>query len=164
MLQERLEASILNPFVESVILTMDIMCKIKASRFCIGMKDKGQVVPGDISGMIGFTGDLKGLIALTFPTGLAVQAVSNMIGEQLSDMNLITHDGIAEVTNITSGHAKGKLKGNGFNIAMSLPSIIIGTGHCISTPIGINSVLVGFQTPIAPFWLEIALRKQEEQS
>lgn len=162
MLQEKIEASILNPFVESVILTMDVMCKIKATRFCLGVKDKGQMVPGDISGMIGFTGDLKGLIAVTLPSSLAIQAVSNMIGEQLNEMNLISHDGIAEVTNIISGHAKGKLKGNGFNIAMSLPSIIIGSGHCISTPIGINSMLVGFQTPTAPFWLEVALRKQEE--
>lgn len=154
-----MQADVINPFVDSVIAAIDMMCFMTPETFCLGVKDRKQVVPGDISGVIGFVGDLGGLIAVTFPRSIACACVGNMVGENLTAIDEEVKDGIREITNIIAGNAKSTFKTRGLDIAMSLPSVIVGEGHRISTPVGVQSVLVGFQTDIASFWLELGLQE-----
>ena len=142
------------------ISSFDMMCGISAETFCLGMKDRKKVVPGDISGVMGFVGDLNGLIAVTFPKQIACFATSQMIGEEFHDINEEVKDGVREMTNIITGNAKSTFKTRGLDIAMSLPSVIVGANHQISTPVGIQSMLVGFQTDTGSFWLEIGLKEE----
>lgn len=155
-----MQATTINPFVESVITSFDMMCNITAQTFCLGVKDRKQIIPGDISGVIGFVGDLNGLIALTFPKQIACTCISNMVGENFTWINEEVKDGIREMTNIIAGNAKSTFKTRGLDIAMTLPSVIVGEQHQISTPVGIQSILVGFKTNLSSFWLEVGLKEE----
>jgi chemotaxis protein CheX len=139
---------------------MSVMCNIVAETFCLGIKDRKQIIPGDISGIIGFVGDLNGLIAVTFPKHLACACVSNMINDDIIEIDEDVKDGIREITNIIAGNAKSTFKTRGLDLAMTLPSVIVGEQHQISTPVGIQSILVGFKTNIGSFWLEVGLKEE----
>jgi len=156
-----MDASIINPCVDSVITTMSMMCRMNIKVSSLNVKVPGEDSYGDISGMIGFVGALHGIIAVTFPKCIALQAVGSMIGEVYPEIDDDILDGTGELINIIAGNAKTIFKERGWDVAISLPSIMVGEGHSISIPQSIMSVVVEFKAGSQPFWLEIALRYDE---
>lgn len=156
-----MDASIINPCVDSVITTMSMMCRMNIKVSSLNVKVPGEDSYGDISGMIGFVGALHGIIAVTFPKCIALQAVGSMIGEVYPEIDDDILDGTGELINIIAGNAKTIFKERGWDVAISLPSIMVGEGHSISIPQSIMSVVAEFKAGSQPFWLEIALRYDE---
>ena len=156
-----MDVAIINPCVDSVITTMSMMCNLNVQISNMNVKVAGEDSLGDISGVIGFVGSLHGLIAVTFPKCIAVQAIGSMIGEVYTEIDDDILDGTGELTNIIAGNAKTIFKERGWDVSISLPSIMVGEGHSISIPQSIMSVVVEFKAGSQPFWLEIALRHDQ---
>ncbi len=155
-----MDVQCINPFIDAVIHTFETMCDKTPKRSSLVLKKKGQETSGDISGMIGFVGDLSGLMAITLPSDVALFTIGHIIGEKVCEINDAVEDGIAELTNIIAGNAKSFLRSKLFDLDMSLPSVIVGEGHSVSTPASIPSIIVGFQIDDMDFWLEICLRRE----
>ncbi len=154
-----MDVKYINPFLDAVNNTFETMCGQTPKRCSLALKKRGEEAPGDISGMIGFVGDLNGLIAITFPADMAVSTVGKIVGERFSEINDVVEDGVAELTNIIAGNAKSFFRSQSFDVDMSLPSLIVGEGHSVSTPASIPSIIVGFQVEDMSFWLEICLKR-----
>ena len=61
---------------------------------------------GDVSGIIGMTGSARGSLALSFSTKCILKIVSNMLGENHTEINGDVRDAVGEITNMISGVAR----------------------------------------------------------
>jgi len=57
--------------------------------------------------------------------------VSNMLGEEITDLNADIQDAVGEITNMISGAARKNLEAKGFNITAAIPTVVFGKGHSI---------------------------------
>jgi len=154
-----MQADILNIFIDSVIKTLSTMCNVVPRRNSLELKNSAKNSRGDISGIIGVVGELSGIIAITLPEKLALSLVSSMIGEEIDSLNSTIEDAIGEIINIIAGNAKSNLKAKEFDLYMSLPSVIVGENHSVTSPAAIPSFIIGFETDTFPFWLEVCLKE-----
>jgi chemotaxis protein CheX len=144
-----------NPFIISTIETFKTMLQVtlKAEK----PKLKTEPFPTyDISGIIGISGDAVGSVSLSYPKATALKAVSRFIGSEIKIIGPDLTDAIGELTNIIAGNAKKDLKD--LNVAISLPNVIIGKEHRLSTPKNVQNFIIPFASEIGSLALEVSLK------
>nr|AFZ77037.1 chemotaxis protein cheC [delta proteobacterium ML-1] len=92
---------------------------------------KNTVAQGDVSGVIGLTGDKVGTISVSFTQACALGIVRNMLGGDIEDVIRDTQDAVGELTNMISGKSRQLLSETGLTIHASTPTVIMGKGHTI---------------------------------
>jgi len=151
-----MDVRFINPFLEgtqNVLKTMAFIEPIPGKPFL----RKDQVANGDVSGIIGFTGDAKGSLALSFSASCIFAILSNMLGETYTEMNDDILDAVGELTNMISGDARKRLEAEGLTIAAAIPTIISGKNHVIKHIITGPSIIIPFSTAHGPFVLDVCL-------
>lgn len=118
---------------------------------------KDNIAKGDISGIIGLTGDLKGSLGLSFNESSIVKIVSNMLGEPMDGINNDVKDAVGEITNMISGVARKNLESEGFNITAAIPTVVAGKNHSIVHVLGGPSIIIPFEIDEGPFVLDVCL-------
>ncbi|HEX2959804.1 MAG TPA: chemotaxis protein CheX [Chitinispirillaceae bacterium] len=118
---------------------------------------KDNIAKGDISGIIGLTGDLKGSLGLSFNESSIVKIVSNMLGEPMDGINNDVKDAVGEITNMISGVARKNLESEGFNITAAIPTVVAGKNHSIVHVLGGPSIIIPFDIDEGPFVLDVCL-------
>jgi len=150
-----MDVSYVNPFIGSTIETFKTMVFIEATPKKPELK-KDAVHSYDISGVIGLSGEAVGNIALSFPEDVALKAVSKMVSAEITKIDKELTDAIGEIVNIVAGYAKKDL--TQFNLSISLPNVIIGTGHKIMAYGDVPTVIIPFGSEIGDFAMEITLK------
>jgi chemotaxis protein CheX len=150
-----MDVAYVNPFISSTIETFKTMMKIDVAPQKPELKREGGLLY-DISGIIGLSGNAQGSISLSFPKIVALKAVSAMIGFEIKIVGPEITDGIGEIVNIIAGNAKQNL--TQYNLAISLPNVIVGKDHSLSSPSGIGTIVVPFASAIGNFAMEISLK------
>jgi chemotaxis protein CheX len=144
-----------NPFITSTIKTFKTMLNVDVSPGKPQLK-KDTVPSYDISGIIGLSGDAQGSIALSFSEETALNVVSGMLGVAVQNVGTELTDGIGELANIIAGFAKQDFKD--FKLSISLPNVIIGKNHRISSPSGADAIKVPFTCQLGEFCMEVSLK------
>jgi chemotaxis protein CheX len=67
---------------------------------------KEAVACGDVSGIIGLTGEVHGSLPVAFSFNLLKDIMSNMLGETISDISDDVKDAAGEMTNMICGDAR----------------------------------------------------------
>lgn len=117
------------------------------------------VAQGDVSAIIGMTGAVKGSLAISFSGGCILKIVSNMLGEEMSDITAEVKDAVGEITNMVSGVARQKLEGDGYIIAAAIPTVVSGVNHSILHVLAGPSLIIPFETDSGPFVVDICLKE-----
>ena len=154
-----MDVNIINPFLEgtiSVIKTMAMMEPVAGKPYL----KKGNQAKGDVSGIIGFTGSARGSLAISFSRPAILRVVSNMLGENYSDINGEVRDAVGEITNMISGVARKKLESQGFNVHAAIPTIVSGESHAILHVLGGPSIIIPFETDAGPFFVDVCVNMQ----
>ncbi|MGB7569636.1 MAG: chemotaxis protein CheX [Chitinivibrionales bacterium] len=150
-----MDVKYVNPFIMATITLFKTMLNVDVTPEKPTLKQ--EPYPSyDISGIIGLSGSAQGSISISFPKIMALKIVSAMIGVELKVVGPDLTDGIGEVANIIAGNAKQNL--NGLNLSISLPNVIIGKDHVITSQRGIPVVIVPFKSPLGSFSMEVALK------
>jgi len=110
----------------------------------------------DISGIIGISGNAKGMISLSFPRDTAIKVTNKFVGMDNTDISDDTIDAIGELANIIAGYAKKEL--TSLNISISLPSVVMGDNHRVKEPKDVFSFVVPFSTELGKFDLAVSLK------
>jgi chemotaxis protein CheX len=116
----------------------------------------------DISGIIGLSGDAKGLVTLSLSREAALSATEALLGERPAEIDASVADTVGELTNMVAGMAKGKMAGLTLNI--SLPSVVTGTNHCVVFPKEVSPVCIPFDSPWGPIVVEFGLTESVKQT
>jgi chemotaxis protein CheX len=110
--------------------------------------DKHDGTPtGCISGSIGLAGnssdpdlELRAQFCLVFSNGTAERIFRSMMMMEENDPVEINElrDVVGELANITAGGAKTALSEKGFKLNLSLPSVVVGKNHYLSSTTGVS--------------------------
>ena len=121
---------IAKPFVQATLKILDTMAGISATAGKPYIK-KDHVATGDVSAIVGVTGDKTGTISVSFTRPCAIALVRGMLGDDIHDVLQDTQDAVGEVTNMVSGQARAGLQTMGITLQGSTPTVIVGDGHTI---------------------------------
>ena len=159
----KLDAQLINPFIESAMNVFQTAVNLKPVRTGLHLKDPASCSLGDISAILGFAGDLVGNLVLSFPEAVAKDVVSRMIGEMPDWDSPFLREGVAEIANMIVGNAKARFSSQQeCRFKFSLPSLITGKRHYVAHPSRMPVVTVEFNLEsVGPFALEICGRKSE---
>jgi chemotaxis protein CheX len=148
-----MDVELAKPFIKAAIDVLSTMAFIRPNVGKPYIK-KNNVAAGDVSGMVGITGEQNGSVSLSFSKGCAVAIVKNMLGDEIDDIMQDVSDAVGELTNMISGQARAGLAEKGLVFEGSTPTVVMGDGHTISH-IAKNPIMaIPFTTPDGEFTIE----------
>jgi len=139
-----MKAELINPFLQAAVHVLSTMASLKTEANGKPYLKKDRQSFGDISGIIGLTGEKKGSVVLSFTKECALNVMSSMLGETHTELNSEVSDAVGELTNMIAGDARRRLAEIGMVFEAGIPSIIIGkeygvesvgNGPCVVIPL-----------------------------
>lgn len=108
-----------------------------------------------ISGMLGFSGDFRGILSIHCPEAVAIELTGLMLGVDVTEIDSDVKDAIGEISNMVTGGIKHRLLAEGTTLDLSIPSAIFGKSYCIKNISGADWVGVPFRLDSGEFIIEI---------
>jgi chemotaxis protein CheX len=109
----------------------------------------------DVSGIIGFSGEFVGSMVLSFQKPTAQAIVNAFAGATIAPDSPDFPDAVGELANMIAGSAKTSF-GGGTNI--SVPSIILGSGHTIARLHDVPCLVIPCHTSAGDFAVEVNIK------
>jgi len=125
------EFEYLTPFIKNTCNVLQTMASVEVEFKEVYFSNAIRIF-GDVSGIMGLSGEAEGTLVVTFYWSLATMIIAKMMGteEGKIDAELI-HDGVSEIVNMISGSTKREFVGKPYHFEISLPSVVVGPGHQI---------------------------------
>ncbi|MCG3198201.1 MAG: hypothetical protein GHCLOJNM_02695 [bacterium] len=157
--ESRLDAGLVNPFIEATLHVLRAMARVEARRRDVFLK-KDHRLFGEVSAILGISGgEIEGSVGLTFHEDLVRELVTRMWGagrRPVSSEQI--NDGLGELVNVISGQAANQLADlKGERIAFTLPAIVTGHGHEIPHRSGAPCLVIVFEALGKPFAVQVAV-------
>lgn len=144
--------------VVSVINVIKTMASVEVTRGK-SLKKRGDVAYGDVTGVIGMIApNAKGSIAISFNKNAALEIMSGMLGETITQLDKETSDCVGEITNMVAGGAKKIMSEKGLDFGMATPVVITGKNHLIMHQVDNVNLAIPFKTKTGAFILEISFK------
>jgi chemotaxis protein CheX len=151
-----MDVKFINPFLEGTVEVLTTMAFVNPKPGKPYLK-KNNLAKGDVSGIIGITGTIRGSLALSFSTGSILKIVSNMLGEEITAINGDIRDAVGEITNMVSGAARKRIETMGFSLSASIPTVVSGKEHSIMHVMGGPSVVIPFEMEGGSFVVDVCM-------
>jgi chemotaxis protein CheX len=151
----RYEVSFINPFLEAVVSVFGTMANVTATPGKPYI-NTARTSSGDVTGLIGITGQSAGTMSLTLSKGAILLIVNNMLHESYTDLNDDIADAVGELTNMIAGQARMHLSQQGMSFTASTPSVVMGKGHRLSHTSGSPILAIPFSTEGGDLVVEVA--------
>ena len=154
------EMEYLQPFITHTCNVFETMTD-SAAEFKEVYFPKDFKVFGDISGIIGLSGKAEGTLVVTFYWPLAQKIIAQMMQVEENKINAeLIHDGVAEVINMIAGSTKKDFVGKPYHFEISLPSVVVGSGHHIGHPANSTIAVLIFDVAENPLALHVCLKPE----
>ncbi len=150
-----MDVTYINPFIRATVETFKTMLNLDLATGTPMLK-KDARHSYDISGVIGLSGEAQGIISISFPKVMALKIVSTLLGEEIKIVGSELTDGIGELANIIAGNTKQYL--TQFKLSISLPNVVVGSGHRIEVQTGVPTIIVPLKSSLGEFAMEVALK------
>ncbi len=123
-----MKAEFINPFLEATVSVLKTMASLEVVPGKPFIKKESSAC-GDVSGIVGITGETEGSLCITFSRDCILQVVSKWFGEETKEINDEVKDAVGEITNMISGDSRRRLQEVGYTFQGAIPSVISGPGH-----------------------------------
>jgi len=155
-----MDVRFINAFSEGTLNVLRTMANISPVPGKPYLKKDG-MANGDVSGIIGLTGAVTGSMALSFSEKAILKIVSNMLGEEIKEINGDIKDAVGEITNMISGVARKELELIGLKVLAAIPTVVSGKGHSITHVLGGPSIIIPFEIEDGLFVVDICINRME---
>ncbi len=155
MKKKTMDARIINPFLEAAINVLKTMAMVDPKPGKAFLK-KDQVAHGDVTGIIGITGDAQGSMSISFTEPCIKAIVQNLFGMPVDEINDEVRDAVGEITNMICGDARRRLEADNINLQAGTPTIVAGTNHSITHVNNGPRIAIPFDTEAGRFVIEVA--------
>jgi chemotaxis protein CheX len=158
-----MDVKYINPFLNG---TLEVLKKMASLEPVAGKPfvKKTDVAAGDVSAIIGITGDAIGSLAISFSASCICHIVSNMLNEVFTEVNHDVFDAAGEITNMVSGVARSYLEKEGLIVFAAIPTVVYGKGHSIQHILKAPSIIVPFTTTNGDFTIDVCIKPIEESA
>ncbi len=147
----------INPFLNGTIEVLRKMAFVEPTPGKPYVK-KDETAEGDVSGIIGITGDAIGSLAISFSEPCICGVVNSMLGENFREINKDIFDAVGEVTNMISGVARTFLEKEGYIVYAAIPTVVYGRKHYIRHILSSPSIVIPFATESGGFFVDVCIR------
>jgi chemotaxis protein CheX len=145
----------INPFLSATLEVLKTMASTEVQPGKPFLK-KDKISYGDVSGIVGITGPHNGSMSLTFSKDCIIAIVSNMLGENFTEVNDDIKDAVGELSNMISGTARNELGNKGYSFKTSIPIVVSGPNHEIRHQCKAPTIAIPFNTKAGPFVVEVS--------
>jgi chemotaxis protein CheX len=147
----------ISPFLQG---TTEVLKKMTAISIVPGKPyaKKHDIAPGDVSGVIGITGDAVGSLAISFSQTCICSIVTSMLGEFYSEVTKDVVDAVGEITNMISGVARSRVEKDGMILHAAIPTVVFGKDHTVRHILSAPSIVIPFMTPHGNFFVDVCLK------
>jgi len=152
-----MDVKFINPFLNGtleVIKTMAFLDPVAGKPYL----KTTDAAAGDVSAIIGITGDAIGSLAISFSESCICGIVSNMLGEVFTDVNKDVFDAAGEITNMVSGVARSYLEKQGMTVFAAIPTVVYGKGHTVMHILRAPSIVIPFSTQKGDFVIDVCIK------
>lgn len=155
-----LDLNFVNPFILGAVDVLQVQGGIKLEGGKPFIKGKEPQPVFAIAAVIGLTSDqFKGVISLNFEKSFFLRLMTNMLGEEVTEITSENQDGAAEMLNMVYGAAKTALNSKGYTLQKAIPTVI--RGNDIQTTHGHGpSIVVPMRCEFGQMHLEILVDMQ----
>jgi len=153
-----MDVKYINPFLYATVNVIKTMAFTDITPGKPYLK-KGAMAEGDISGVIGMTGDVIGSLSVTFTFPLIKDIIRNMLGDEIDEISEDVRDTVGEMTNMISGDARRLLQQEGLNLSAAIPTIISGVNHTIKHAIKGPIIVIPFTSNGGRAVVEISMQE-----
>ncbi|MDY0274199.1 MAG: chemotaxis protein CheX [Desulfomicrobium sp.] len=115
---------------------------------------KDRLARGDVSAVIGITGEKNGTFSISFDRQTAIHLVRQILGDAIEDILYDVQDAVGEIANMISGQARVGLAEMGIKLQGSTPSVIMGDNHTIVHMTSSLAIAIPFTSDAGQFTLE----------
>ena len=119
-------------------------------------QSRGFLSKHDVSGIIGFSGGLRGTLVVSCSAEMTYSAAESFLGARPTDITDDVVDLVGELTNMIGGSSKDRLGIAG--IELGLPAVVSGIGHRVSFQPSAHVEILHFLCDAGPFTVEIGFR------
>jgi len=149
-----MDVELAKPFIKAAMDVIGTMAFI-TPRAGMPFVKKNTIATGDVTGLVGLTGDGKrGSVSISFQKACAVAMVKNMLGDDIQDIVQDVKDAVGEITNMISGQARAGLAEKGLVLQGSTPTVIMGDNHSITHIAKSPIMAIPFETDQGNFTIE----------
>jgi len=152
-----MKAEFINPFLEATVSVIKTMALLEPTPGKPYLK-KGGSASGDISGIVGITGEAEGSLCLSFSKGCILYIISQMLGEEQKEISEEVKDAVGELTNMISGDSRRRLQEMGHSFQGAIPSVISGPGHEVKHITKGPILSIPFAIPAGSFIVEVCFK------
>ena len=156
-----MDVKFINPFLQGTIEVLTKMAFVEPRPGKVYLK-KNSLAYGDVSGIIGITGDMIGSLAISFNEACICNLISRMLGESYTEVNKEIFDGVGELTNMISGVARTHLEKDGMEVYAAIPSVVYGKDHTINHILKAPSIVIPFETDEGAFVVDVCIKRANE--
>lgn len=151
------EMQYLTPFISSTKDVFSTMASMDVDFKQVYFQNEHRML-GDISGVIGLSGEAEGTVVITFYWELAQQVISSIMGVEPDEIGPeLLNDGVGEIINMISGSSKRYLMDTPFSFQLSLPTVILGWQHEIGHPESSKVAVLIFDVEDKSFAVQVSL-------
>jgi chemotaxis protein CheX len=149
-----MDVKYINPFLNATINVIKTMAFVDAKPGK-PFRKSDRTATGDVSGIIGITGDNEGTLSITFSQSCIEAILTNMLGEKITGITDDVRDAVGEITNMISGDARRVLDDEGVKLTAAIPTVISGANHAITHVSSGPTIAIPFDTEHGPFTVEV---------
>jgi chemotaxis protein CheX len=149
-----MDVNVINPFIDSTLHVLNTIASTEAKPGKPFLK-KDQIARGDVTGVIGLTGEASGTVSVSFTEKCILALVTKMFGEEMTTLNKEIQDAVGEISNMISGQARQKLEDMGNSLKAAIPSVIMGKDHTIRHITTYPVIAIPFRTDFGEFTIEV---------
>jgi chemotaxis protein CheX len=153
-----MDVKYINPFILATLHVLETLAQIKAEPGKPFVK-KDKVARGDVTGVIGLTGRVRGTVSVSFSEKCILAIVSGMFGEEMKELNEEIRDAAGEISNMISGQSRRKLEEIGLSLSAAIPTVIMGKNHSLSPITTYPVIAIPFQTDNGDFTIEVSFEE-----
>jgi len=156
-----MDVEYINPFLNGALEVLKTMASFQPLPGKPYVK-KDDLAHGDVSGIIGITGDAVGSLAISFSEMCICNIVGRMLGETFTAINNEVLDAVGELTNMISGVSRTQLEKRGMSVFAAIPSVVFGANHTINHILKSPSIVIPFTSPNGPFFVDVCIRTAKD--
>lgn len=123
-----MKAEFVNPFITATKNVLETMAFVSVKSGKPYLK-KDSTATGDVSSIVGLTGNPNGSFSISFEKSLILKIVSKMFGEEMTELSDEVAEAAGEIANMVSGQARQELEVDGHVFDGSIPSVVTGEKH-----------------------------------
>ena len=151
-----MDVKYINPFLNG---TLEVLKKMASVDSIAGKPytKTDSTACGDVSGIIGITGNAVGSLAISFSEQSICAITSNMLGETYKDICRDVFDTVGELTNMISGVARTYMEREGLTVYAAIPTVVYGKNHVIMHILKSPSIVIPFSTRHGQFFVDVSI-------